>query len=75
MLLRPSDFKHVPPSLRPRRTVRVNRHFGSAVKNIKKFGGRSDSGEVGDVMMVLNDMRRKTPKIFVKRTMKKRKTK
>jgi hypothetical protein len=55
--------------------VRVNRHFGSAVKNIKKFGGRSDSGEVGDVMMVLNDMRRKTPKIFVKRTMKKRKTK
>jgi hypothetical protein len=50
----------------------VNRRFGAAVKNIKKLGGRADSGEVGDVMMVLNNMRMKTPKIF-RRTVKKRK--
>ena len=64
MILHPSDFKHVPGAFRPRRSVKVSRAFGRSVKNIKKLGGRADSGDVGDVMMVLNNMRMRTPKVF-----------
>jgi hypothetical protein len=64
MILHPSDFKHVPGAFRPRRSIKVSRAFGRSVKNIKKFGGRADSGDVGDVMMVLNNMRMRTPKVF-----------
>ncbi len=65
MILHPSDFKHVPGAFRPRRSIKVSRAFGRSVKNIKKFGGRADSGDVGDVMMVLNNMRMRTPKVFL----------
>jgi hypothetical protein len=65
MILHPSDFKHVPGAFRPRRSVKVSRAFGRSVKNIKRWGGRADSGDVGDVMMVLNNMRMKTPKVFL----------
>ena len=65
MILHPSDFKHVPGAFRPRRSIKVNRAFGRSVKNIKKLGGRANSGDVGDVMMVLNNMRMKTPKVFL----------
>ena len=64
MILHPSDFKHVPGAFRPRRSIKVSRAFGRSVKNIKKFGGCADSGDVGDVMMVLNNMRMRTPKVF-----------
>jgi len=64
MILHPSDFKHVPGAFRPRRSVKVSRAFGRSVKNIKRWGGRADSGDVGDVMMVLNNMRMRTPKVF-----------
>lgn len=64
MILHPSDFKHVPGAFRPRRSVKVSRSFGRSVKEIKKMGGRSNSGDVGDVMMVLNNMRMRTPKVF-----------
>ena len=64
MILHPSDFKHVPGAFRPRRSIKVSRAFGRSVKNIKRWGGRADSGDVGDVMMVLNNMRMKTPKVF-----------
>ena len=64
MILHPSDFKHVPGAFRPRRSIKVSRAFGRSVKNIKKFGGCADSGDVGDVMMVLNNMRMSTPKVF-----------
>jgi hypothetical protein len=66
MILQPSDFKHVPGAFRPRRSIKVSRSFGRSVKEIKKMGGRSDSGDVGDVMMVLNNMRMRTPKVFSK---------
>jgi hypothetical protein len=65
MILHPSDFKHVPGAFRPRHSIKVSRNFGKSVKNIKKMGGRSDSGDVGDVMMVLNNMRMKSPKVFL----------
>jgi len=68
MILHPSDFKHVPGAFRPRRSIKVSRAFGRSVKNIKKFGGRADSGDVGDVMMVLNNMRLRTPKVFLAKT-------
>jgi hypothetical protein len=64
MILHPSDFKHVPGAFRPRRSVKVSRAFGRSVKNIKRWGGCADSGDVGDVMMVLNNMRMRTPKVF-----------
>jgi len=64
MILHPSDFKHVPGAFRPRRSIKVSRAFGRSVKNIKRWGGRADYGDVGDVMMVLNNMRMRTPKVF-----------
>jgi hypothetical protein len=75
MILHPSDFKHVPGAFRPRRSIKVSRAFGRSVKNIKKFGGRADSGDVGDVMMVLNNMRMRTPKVFSSEKAKKGKGK
>ena len=73
-VLHPGNFKHVPGVFRPRRTVRVNRKFAKAVRKIAKLGGRSNSEEVGDVMMVLNNMRMRTPKVFHSAQGKKRRT-
>jgi len=75
MILHPSDFKHVPGAFRPRRSIKVSRNFGRSVKNIKRWGGRADSGDVGDVMMVLNNMRMKTPKVFLDKQKKQKKQK
>jgi len=74
VLLRPSEFKHIPGAFRPRRTVKVSRGFAKSVRNIKKYGARADSGDVGDVMMVLNNMRMKTPKVFSSSAKQKRRT-
>jgi hypothetical protein len=62
--LRPKDFKHIPSFYRPKRTLRVNKGFAKKVREIKKYGGRSNSGNVGDVFSVLENMRRVTPKVF-----------
>jgi mRNA-degrading endonuclease YafQ of YafQ-DinJ toxin-antitoxin module len=74
-LLHPSDFKHVPGVFRPRRTVKVSHKFAKEVRKIAKLGGRSNSEDVGEVMMVLNNMRMRTPKVFLeKQKNNKRKT-
>ncbi len=66
MYLQPKDFTHVPPPLRPRRTVRVDKKFGKEVLEVDKEGKRADSGTIADVMMVLENMRHYRPKSFKK---------
>jgi hypothetical protein len=67
MYLKPKNFTHVPPPLRPRRTIRVDKKFGKEVLEVDKEGKRADSGTIADVMMVLENMRHHTPKAFRRR--------
>ena len=67
VVLSPKDFKHVPAYLRPKRSFRADKNFAKKVQHVKKYGVRSDNDEVGDVVMILNNMRRVTPKVFKSR--------
>jgi hypothetical protein len=73
--LTPRDFSHIPFGYRPQRNIVVDKDFAEKVKSIEKYGVRSNSEEVGDVMMVLNNMRQFRPNLFTKakKTIKARK--
>ena len=73
--LTPRDFSHIPFGYRPQRNIVVDKDFAEKVKSIEKYGIRSNSEEVGDVMMVLNNMRQFRPNLFTKaeKTIKTRK--
>jgi hypothetical protein len=76
--LTPKDFSHIPPAYRPQRNIEVDANFAKKVKSIEKLGPRSNSENVGDVIMVLNNMQVMTPVVFKKKkkgTMKKSKGK
>jgi hypothetical protein len=64
--LTPRDFSHIPYGYRPQRNIVVDKDFAEKVKSIEKYGVRSNSEEVGDVMMVLNNMRQFRPNLFTK---------
>lgn len=64
VILSPKDFKHVPAYLRPRRSFKADKNFAKKVRHVKKYGVRSDNDDVGDVVMVLNNMRSHTPNVF-----------
>jgi hypothetical protein len=64
VVLSPKDFKHVPAYLRPKRSFKADKGFAKKVRHIKKYGTRSDNDDVGDVVMVLNNMRSYTPNVF-----------
>lgn len=61
------NFDHIPPPLRPRRRIRVNKGFATQLAEIDRDGKRANSGTIGNVMMVLDDMREKTPKLFTRK--------
>jgi hypothetical protein len=64
VVLSPKDFKHIPAYLRPKRSFKADKNFAKKVRHVKKYGTRSDNDEVGDVVMVLNNMRTYTPNVF-----------
>ena len=80
-ILYPRDFKHFPYGLRPTKPVRVSRKFARSVKQIRNKGARVNSDNIGDAMMIVDNMRMKTPRAFLakqqkqpKQTRKNRKT-
>lgn len=65
-ILYPRDFKHFPYALRPTKPVRVSRKFARSVKQIRNRGARVNSDNIGDAMMIVDNMRMKTPRAFTK---------
>jgi hypothetical protein len=63
-ILYPRDFKHFPYGLRPTKPVRVSRKFARSVKQIRNKGARVNSDNIGDAMMIVDNMRMKTPRAF-----------
>ena len=64
VVLSKKDFKYIPAYLRPKRSFKADKNFAKKVRHIKKFGPRSDEDDIGDVVMVLNNMRSYTPNVF-----------
>jgi hypothetical protein len=63
----------VPAYLRPKRSFKADKNFAKKVRHVKKWGTRSDNDDVGDVVMVLNNMRSHTPNVFKPKKSKTRK--